>query len=528
MRLTYGDLSSRSRSLAGRLRADGLARDDLVLVDLPNGPAAVVVALAIQMAGGVPFELSHSSTASQLSTLAERYGIRFAFLTRGQAARLRSELAAIPMDRVWTLEAGPPPGDGAADAEATIDPAGVMRGSAAGPPIGVALQPHETGLILQTSGTTAVPHAVRQTHANIAANTASIAEYLRLEPGDRALLALPLAYCYGRSVLQTHLFVGGSVHFADGFTFPAVAMQALATEGCTGFAGVPLTFELLRRQVDVAGMSMPTLRYVTQAGGRMAEATLEWARDAFAPADVVVMYGQTEATARLTYLPPARAREKRGSIGVPIPGVTIAVVDEAAREQPPETVGHLVARGPNVTPGYLDDPVATAEILHDGWLWTGDLAHRDPDGFLYLDGRAREIIKRGGHRVGIAEIEGAISAHPAVESVGVVGMPDDVLGEVPVAFVQLRPGTTAGAAQLLDHSRQTLPAVSVPTDIVIVESLPIGPNGKVRRPELAAQYRVIQAGRSPSEMDRAVAVAARQMERPQVPGDGSERGNELG
>src|SRR3990172_10033213 len=123
------------------------------------------------------------------------------------------------------------------------------------------------------------------------------------------------------------------------------------------------------------------------------------------------MYGQTEATARLSYLPPERAQDKGGSIGVPIPSVELRVVDDGGRELPPGETGQLVARGDNVTPGYLDEPEETAAILHDGWLWTGDLALRDADGFFFHKGRSKEILKIGGHRVSPIEIEHVIAAH---------------------------------------------------------------------------------------------------------------------
>jgi len=152
-------------------------------------------------------------------------------------------------------------------------------------------------------------------------------------------------------------------------------------------------------------MRFPRLRYVTQAGGAMAPETIAWVRKAFRPAELFVMYGQTEATARLSYLPPDRSEDKAGSIGIPVPGVELRVADERGRELPTGEVGELVARGQNVTPGYLDEPAETAAILRHGWLWTGDLACRDADGFLFYRGRANEILKVGGHRVSPFEIE---------------------------------------------------------------------------------------------------------------------------
>jgi long-chain acyl-CoA synthetase len=298
---------------------------------------------------------------------------------------------------------------------------------------------------------------------------------------------LPLYYCYGRSVLQTHLLAGGSVFLDERFTFPRVVLETLVSEGCTGFAGVPLTFEIIRRQVDVSTFRFEHLRYLTQAGGAMSPDTIDWVRRAFDPARLFVMYGQTEATARLSYLPPARAADKRGSIGVPIPGVELQVVDSSGRECGPGEVGHLVARGDNVTLGYLDEPEETHAILHDGWLWTGDLARRDEEGFLFHEGRSKEVLKIGGHRVSPAEIEHVIARHPDVAEVAVIGEPHDLLGEVAVAFVVPHPGRAPSDEALRRHCREQMAPYKVPARFTLVESLPRNAAGKLLRAELAAR-----------------------------------------
>jgi acyl-coenzyme A synthetase/AMP-(fatty) acid ligase len=298
---------------------------------------------------------------------------------------------------------------------------------------------------------------------------------------------LPFHYCYGKSVLQTHLLVGGSVFVDQRFVFPRVVMEAIGTEGCTGFAGVPLTFELLRREVDVKSIPMPKLRYLTQAGGPMRPDTVRWVREAFAPARLFVMYGQTEATARLAYVPPERGEEKLGSIGVAIPGVELQVLDEDGREVPRGETGHLAARGDNVTPGYLDDPDETAAILRRGWLWTGDLARRDEDGFFFLVGRAREIIKVGGNRVSPMEIEHVVAGHPAVAEAVVVGAPDPLQGEVPVAFLVPRKDAVIVADDVRRYCRERLPPYKVPARVETLDALPKNAAGKPLRAELAAR-----------------------------------------
>jgi acyl-CoA synthetase (AMP-forming)/AMP-acid ligase II len=327
---------------------------------------------------------------------------------------------------------------------------------------------------------------VVQTFRNIDANTRSIVQYLGLGAADRAMLILPLSYCYGRSVLQTHLFAGGSVFLDNRFMYPRVVLEALAAEDCTGFAGVPATFEIIRRQVGVSSLSFPRLRYLTQAGGAMAPDTIGWVRRAFHPARLFVMYGQSEATSRLSYLPPERAEDKGGSIGIAIPGVELKVVDGDGVEIAPGEVGHLVARGDNVTLGYLDEPEETAAILRDGWLWTGDLAWRDADGFFFHVGRSKEILKIGGHRVSPVEIEHALERHPEVAEAAVVGLKNDLAGEAAAAFVVRRQGSAVSEVELRRFCRQLLPAFMVPGAIAFVDALPRNQAGKLLRAEIAA------------------------------------------
>jgi len=493
-RLSYGELARLVRALAGHLAARGIGPGSRVLLALPNTPATVVAGLAVSMLGGTSVEVNREWSAEVLGDIVERSQIRQAFIWARDARKWGSVLAGRPMECLWAVDNSALPRafrDATGGVHATllledgrVDPdlGGVP------PPPAPKLSPDWPALVLYTSGSTGRPHGVVQTFRNIDANTRSIVEYLGLTSDDRALVTLPLYYCYGRSVLQTHLFAGGSVILENRMAFPRIVLETLASEGCTGFAGVPLTFEIIRRQVDVSTIGFARLRYVTQAGGAMAQETIEWVRTAFRPAELFVMYGQTEATARLSYLPPGRSEDKAGSIGIPIPGVELRVADEQGREQPAGEVGELLARGQNVTPGYLDEPAETAAILRDGWLWTGDLAYRDADGFLFYRGRAKEVLKIGGHRVSPLEIELVIARHPDVADAAVVGVKDDLMGEVPGAVVVPRPGATPSAAELLQFCRERLPAYQIPVSFAFVEALPRNESGKLQRAELAARH----------------------------------------
>jgi long-chain acyl-CoA synthetase len=496
-RLTYAELAERATALAGSLARRGVEAGTRVLLALPNTPATIVAGLAINRLGAISVEVSRDWSADVLGEIVERTATRHLVVAARDGVTWARALEGGPAVQLWIVQRDPTaPGvpEALARHDVTVvgEDAQLVDAEAADAP-DAAPQPDWPALILYTSGSTGRPHGVIQTHRNIDANSRSIVEYLGLTAADRALLALPLYYCYGRSVLQTHLLVGGSVVLEGRMAFPRVVLETMAAEGCTGFAGVPLTFEILRRKVDVASMAFPRLRYLTQAGGAMAPDTIAWTRAAFAPARLFVMYGQTEATARLSYLPPEHAQARQGSIGIPIPGVELRVVDDSGRELPAGKVGELVARGANVTPGYFDDPDETAEILHDGWLWTGDLAERDADGFLYHRGRARELLKIGGRRVSPAQIEEVVARHPDVDEVAVVGLPDALMGQVALALVVPRPGVAIDIDGIVGLCRANLPAPLVPR-VARVERLPRNEAGKLLRAELLASLPASSAG----------------------------------
>src|SRR5699024_1558153 len=251
-------------------------------------------------------------------------------------------------------------------------------------PIPYAVDEDDDAVLMFTSGTTASPRAVRVTHHNIRANTAAISRYLELTAQDRVLVVLPFSYCYGASLLQTQRRAGGGVSICDTFSYPKTVIEAIQRDDCTGIAGVPSTYQLLLRASSFEHTNLPTLRYMQQAGGRLPQPQIDRVAAAQPHARLFVMYGQTEATSRLSYLPPELLRQRRGSIGRGIPGVSLTVVDQSGVVQPPGSVGEIFARGENITKGYWNDPDGTAAKFVNGGLRTGDLARTDEAGFIYI------------------------------------------------------------------------------------------------------------------------------------------------
>jgi acyl-CoA synthetase (AMP-forming)/AMP-acid ligase II len=251
----------------------------------------------------------------------------------------------------------------------------------------------------------------------------------------------------------------------------------------TGFAGVPSTFMILLHKSTLKNQKFESLRYITQAGGAMAVSIQKKVVEAFSPAQVFIMYGATEAAARLSYLNPADLPRKWGSIGKAIPNVDLFIADETGNPLLPNQKGEIVARGSNIMQGYWNDLIATNEVLKEGLYWTGDLGSMDEEGFIYVEGRLKDMIKVGGGRVSAKEIEEILLEMKEIQDVAVIGVDDEILGEAIKSYVV----STKGNISIKDieiHCKNHLPLFKRPKYIEFIDELPKNKSGKTIKMKL--------------------------------------------
>ncbi len=474
---TYGELDFGSRALAAFLLESGARKGDRVLLIADNSFFWVVSYLGILRSGLICVPLPSNVSRADLTTIIQFTAAAVACVDRETLIRNTRELPrtcitnqlpdsfASPAQEIKTLE--------------QIMSAGLRRTEL--PPI----YDSDLAALMFTSGSTGKPRGVMVTHGNIVANTRSIIEYLKLTADDSMLTVLPFHYCFGTSLLHTHLAVGGKLVLENGFMYTEAFLNRLQHSQCTGFAGVPSHYQILLRRSSIRHKTFPYLRYVQQAGGHMAPAFIRELCQALPTTQIFVMYGQTEATARLAYVPPEMLDRKLGSIGQAIPGVRLSVVNPNGEPVAFDEVGEIVAEGQNITLGYWGEPAETAASFRAGKLHTGDLATVDEDGFIYIVDRAKDFVKIGGKRTSCRQLEEQMLEFSDLLEVAVIGIPDSVSGEAIKAFVVPRDTRDKLFLQRFkEFCAKHLPPHQIPKEIVQRSALPKSTAGKVLKSAL--------------------------------------------
>jgi len=466
--MTYGELRSAVARIAGTLLARGRNKGDCIGIWAENCPFFVASYLAVIRAGlvAVPFETE--MRADGFSRIVTDARIKDLFVSRRFVNRVRPWAEAAGLEVFQEGDLAGLPTD-TANRVVPIEPA------------------RDLAALMFTSGSTGAPKGVMVTHRNIECNARDIVSFLDLRDDDRVMTVLPFHYCFGTSLLHTHLLAGGSLVLNNDFRlYPEAMLQEMAQRGCTGLAGVPSTYQILLRKSRFRQLRFPKLRWFQQAGGKLPNPFINEIRSAFSQVKYFLMYGQTEGTARLSYLPPDRLQDKLGSIGKGLPSTRLDVLKADGTPVQPgsEETGEIVASGANITLGYWNDPGETARYFRDGRLHTGDIARVDSDGFIFIVERERDLIKSLGNRVSAKEIEDVIAELPEIVEVAVVGRPHELLGEAITAFAVTVAEPSLTPDRVIEHCRKRLATFKTPERVIFLRTMPHNGSGKVLKREL--------------------------------------------
>ena len=344
----------------------------------------------------------------------------------------------------------------------------------------ISIGDNQLASIIYTSGSSGTPKGVMLTHGNIVQNTRSICHCLDIETSDIQMVVLPFFYVMGKSLLNTNFSVGATIVVNNKIAYPASVLNQMVSERITSFSGVPSTYAHLLYRSPLAKFKekLHHLRYCSQAGGHMPRSNKEKLLSILPKkTQLFIMYGATEAAARLTCMNLKEHMEKIESIGIPIPGVEITIGKIPGEKGAAVQKGELIAKGPNIMKGYWNDPEATSSAIGDEGYHTGDIGYKDEDGYLYVSGRKDRIIKVSGHRINLQEIEDVLLQYEDVTEAVVLAVKDEMEGHRLCALLAAR-GENNLNASLKRYCSAKLPRFKVPSTIRFVSSLPKYTNGK--------------------------------------------------
>lgn len=464
--LTYAELDVLSARAAGFLLGRGIGPGDRVGLMLPNVPLFAALYYGVLRLGAVVVPMNPMLKEREVAYYLGNSGARLILASpetvdEVNPGAIEASAAVVVVD------------DGFESRLASTEPLDQVIGRAG----------EDTAVILYTSGTTGQPKGAELTHANLAHNIDVTAESLISASADDVVFGgLPLFHVFGQTCgLNLAIKVGATLTLLPRFD-ATKALEVLARDRVTVFEGVPTMYTALARHPERAGYDLSALRVCLTGGAAMPVEVLHAFEEAFG-CTVLEGYGLSE-TSPIACFNHLGAERKAGSIGTPIRGVEMRLVDDAGHPVADGEVGEICVRGHNVMKGYWAKPEATADAIRDGWFFTGDLARRDPDGYYFIVDRKKDLIIRGGYNVYPREIEEVLHEHPAVLEVAVVGVPHEELGEEIAAAVALRPDATATAEELRAFVRDRVAAYKYPRHVVVVSALPKGPTGKILKREV--------------------------------------------
>jgi long-chain acyl-CoA synthetase len=466
VQLTYAQLDGASAHIVGLLREHGFSPGDRVGIMLPNVPSFPVCYYGVLRAGGLVVPMNVLLKQREVAFYLKDSGARLLFAWDGFAEDAQA-------------------GASEAGAECLLVKLGEFEqqvGSAEAVTEVAETDDGDTAVILYTSGTTGTPNGAELTHANLSRNAEASRGLFGLDSEAITLGALPLFHSFGQTCGMNATVGGrGTLTLIPRFD-PGKALEIIQRDHVNIFQGVPTMYGAMLHHPEHEQYDTSSLQVCASGGSAMPVELMRGFEDAFG-CKVLEGYGLSESSPVASFNHPERER-KPGSIGTPIAGVDMKVVDEDGNEVAPGDVGEIVIRGHNVMKGYWNRADVTEETIRDGWLHTGDMGKIDDDGYFFIVDRKKDMIIRGGYNVYPREIEEVLYEHRAVREAAVLGVPDDEYGEEIGAAVVLKDGADVSAEELRDFLREQVAAYKYPRQIWFVDDLPKGPTGKILKREI--------------------------------------------
>ena len=465
--LSYDQLLDGARRVNGLLQSHGVGPGDRVGLVLPNVPAFPVLFYGALAAGAVVVPMNPLLKAREVQYYLEDSGASIVFAWHAMAEEAAKAANTVGIDCV------------------PVDPADFADLLAQHEPVDAVVEREDgdTVVLLYTSGTTGQPKGAELTHANLATNASMSAETLvELTPDDVVMGCLPLFHCFGLTCgLNASVVAGSCLTLIPRFD-ARKALEVIGRDRVTVFEGVPTMYAGMLHVEDADSFDVSSLRTCISGGSAMPVEVMKNFEKAFG-CMVLEGYGLSETSPVASFNQPDKER-KPGSIGLPVRGVELKLVDGDGNDVPTGEVGEIAIRGENVMKGYWGRRDATKEAIPDGWFRSGDMARQDEDGYYFIVDRKKDLIIRGGYNVYPREVEEALYEHEGVAEVAVIGIPDDSLGEEVGAAVALKKGEHADEDELRDFAKERLAAYKYPREVRIVDDLPKGPTGKILKKEL--------------------------------------------
>ena len=469
--ISYAELAALTRRVSAALREQwGVGPGARVAMLMPNCAETVVTYLSIVRTGATALPVNIRLKPPEAQFIIDDAGACALVAHRKTWPTARQVLPELPgVQHVLAVGFQDPSTAAYADFAASTAPGFDAPGMA----------PDDVAAIIYTSGTTGLPKGAMLMHKNLIFNAHSAVHAFGFRHDDRHLVVVPLFHVTGlNTILITSLMIGSTIVVSDR-TAPRDIIASIEKHRTHTFFGVPTTYVLFLATQGIEQADLASARIFVYSGALMPPETIMRLRELFPEIALTNLYGLTETTSITTVLPAADALRKIESVGKPVPGLGLRVLDPDDRELAPNEIGELCVKGDSVFKGYYNRPGATAEAFHDGWFRTGDTALIDDEGYVFLKGRKTEMIIVAGENVYPVEVENAICSHPGVLEAAAIGVPHPVMGEVVRAVVVRQPGRPLSDADVKRHCAARLATFKAPQSVTFVDQLPRNPSGKV-------------------------------------------------